>query len=192
MSIETLCNIALDHIGYKRHIGNINEGSDASTIALNLWAQARDSLLFDMAPHWARKDATLTLLKSAPNISGPFTNYDITPWTDNFPPIPWLYEYILPSDNIKPLSIKQTPITGPLFMPRAIPFQHRVVSSTSETLTCNVTPAICTYIYRVTNPDLWHQDFQDKMILALAKQFTAELGKMPPQPRGQQSGDTPN
>lgn len=190
MTIENICNIALDHIGYKRHIGSIMEGSEASRIALNLWGQARDSLLFDMEPHWARKDAVLTLLKSAPNITGPFANYDVAPWSDAYPPVPWLYEYTLPADNIKPLSIKQTPFIGPQFRPRANPFQHHVASTTAETLVCNITPVILTYIYKVVNPDQWQQDFQDKMILALAEQFKIELGKMPPQPqRGQQGGD---
>jgi hypothetical protein len=68
-TIEGICNQALDVIGYTRHIGNIYEGTKAARIALNLWKQTRDALLSSIAPDWAKIDAPLTLLKSAPNIN---------------------------------------------------------------------------------------------------------------------------
>jgi hypothetical protein len=39
MTIESICNQALDVIGYARHIGNIYEGSKAARVALDLYGQ---------------------------------------------------------------------------------------------------------------------------------------------------------
>jgi hypothetical protein len=50
MSIEGICNQALDLIGEKRHIGNIYEGSSVARVALNAWGQTRDDLLQQMHP----------------------------------------------------------------------------------------------------------------------------------------------
>ena len=178
MSIESIVNNALDEIGYSRHIGNIMEGSTAARVALDLWGQTRDSLLFQAEPHWARKDAPLTLLKQAPDIQGSTAQYDLIPWSDIYPPLPWLYEYALPDDNLKPLQIKPQLAFLPAWRPRAQPFRHVVVGS-SETLLTNTPGAILTYIYKVLDPDQWHQDFQDAVIHTLAKKMQAEFAKSP-------------
>ena len=187
MSIESIVNNALDEIGYSRHIGNIMEGSAAARVALDLWGQTRDTLLFTLEPHWARKDEKLILLKQAPDIQGSTAQYDLIPWSDAYPPLPWLYEYSLPDDNIKPLQIKAPMAFLPQWRPRAQTFRYVVVAS-SETLLTNTADAILTYIYKVLDPDMWHQDFQDAMISALGKKMMNEFGKRAPaeqQQRGQ-------
>lgn len=189
MSIENICNNALDEIGYERHIGNIYEGSRAARIALDIWAQTRDSLLYQLEPDWARKDARLVLAKSAPNIQGTTARYDVdTQWDNAYPPVPWLYEYTLPDDCLKPLQIKPDPGFLPVWRPRPQATRH-VVNPDSETLLTNTPDAILIYIYRVLDPDRWHNDFQDAMIQVLAKKFSVELGKQQPQPR-KQDADT--
>jgi hypothetical protein len=45
MTVENICNQALDVIGYARHIGNIYEGSKAARVALDLYVQTRDEVL---------------------------------------------------------------------------------------------------------------------------------------------------
>lgn len=182
MTIESICNQALDLIGYERHIGNIWEGSKAARIALNMWGETRDALLFAMKPDWARKDSPLTLVKQAPSIVGPFANYDVTPWSNTYPPLPWLYEYSIPADLIQPVSIKSQDLTVPNFRPRAIPFQH----TSSNTIVTNVSNAILVYIGKITNPDDWENDFLDLMIKTLAQKFSMELGR---QPMRQKDGD---
>ena len=66
MSIESIVNQALDRIGYKRHIGNIWDGTVAARVALDAWAETRDALLVRTKPEWARDDIALEVLKSAP------------------------------------------------------------------------------------------------------------------------------
>ncbi len=190
MTIETIVNNALDQIGYARHIGSIWEGSLPARVALDLWAQTRDGLLTRLAPDWAKKDATLTLLRSAPNIAGATAEYDLTLWgATNSPPLPWLYEYQTPSDCIKPLQIKSTPLFLPVWRPRAQPFRH-TVGSGFETILTNTPNAILTYIVRVQDPDLWQNDFTEVMIQVLGQKMQAEFSKHPVQAqKGQDNAD---
>ena len=182
MEIETLVNQALDQIGYTRHIGNIQDGSPAARIALNLWGQTRDELLYSLEPDWARKDAALVVFKQAPNIVGGTANYDVTPWDSTYPPLPWLYEYTMPSDIIKPLQIKTTPMFLPVWRPRPNTYRYLVdFSLTSvETILCNTPGAILTYIYKVLDPDNWDADFRTAIVQVIARKMAAPLGKQAP------------
>lgn len=171
-SIESIVNQAFDVIGFKRHIGNILEGSTHARIALNAWGQTRDNLLQKMRPDWSHKDAVLTLLKSAP--AG---GYAGVIWSSTYPEIPWLYEYQEPTDCVEPLQIKTTPLNVPIWRPRAVPF--RVVydaPSDNRNLLCNEPNAILVYVAQVFDPSDWHNDFIDAMIATLAEKFKIELG----------------
>lgn len=189
MTIENVVNQALDLIGYKRRIGNIYDGSPGAVQALDIWQQTRDALLTSMRPDWARKDATLTLLRVAPSIQGSFSNYDVTAWGNAYPPLPWLYEYTSPADNLYPLLVKRKPFTVPEFRPRYHPFLHRIVDSTTETILCNVPDAILIYIYPVLDPNIWPNDFTDAMILTLAKKFETALVQRPHMQQRQEQAD---
>lgn len=190
MSIETIVNNALDLIGYPRHIGNIFEGSAAARVALDYWAQTRDTLLQQAAPDWATKNAPLVLLKSAPNIQGTAADYAGNPWSPSTnPPLPWLYEYTAPADMIEPLQIKGQTIFLPEWRPRANSFRH-VVTDT-ETILTNVPNAILVYIYRAIDVDLWQPDFQTLMIQTLAQRMAPEFGKNMPE-KGGKDADTPS
>lgn len=184
MSIESIVNNALDQIGYSRRIGSIYEGTPAARAALDLWAQTRDSLLYTQEPHWAKKDAPLVLAKIAPNIQGSTAQYDLIPWSNIYPPLPWLYEYSLPLDNLKPLQIKPQAAFLPVWRPRAQSFRHTILDTGQEVLLTNTPDAILTYIYKVFDPDLWHQDFQDAVIQTLAQKMQVEFGKQPVQAKG--------
>lgn len=188
LTIESICNQALDLIGFPRHIGNIYEGSKAGRIALDSWGEARDMALSMTQPSWARHDAPLDLLKSAPEYG-----YDAgTPWTNAYPPIPWLFEYDTPDDCIVPLALKPQ-LYLPIYRPRFIPFRSQNDAASNYTLLTNINPAILTYIKRVLDPNQWDLDFVELMIQGLAKRFQAGLGKSPPprQPQ-QQEGQNAN
>jgi hypothetical protein len=174
MTIETICNQALDLIGYKRHIGNIHEGSLAARVALDIWGQTRDHLLEVEEPDWAITDLLLGLNKSAPNIVNYTANYD-NGWNSNYPEIPWLYEYVYPTDCIKPLQIKSQVLFSPIWKPQPYTFRE---SSTRGILT-NAPNAILVYIKRVLDPDDWDIMFTSKLIVALAKQFEPGLAPRP-------------
>lgn len=180
MSVESVVNQALDQIGYGRHIGSIMEGTLPARVALDLWAQTRDSLLNKLEPNWARRDAKLVVFKQAPNISGGTAEYDVlTPWSDTYPPLPWLYEYAVPTDCIKPLQIKTQVLFLPIWRPRAQLYRY-VITDVGESILANTPDAILTYIYKVLNPDSWYDDFRDMMIQLLAQKMQAEFAKGQP------------
>lgn len=187
MTIETVVNNALDQIGYARHIGSIWEGTPPARVALDLWAQTRDSLLLRLEPEWARKDAKLVQNKAAPNVAGSTANYDVIPWSDTYPPLPWLYEYFTPADCLYPLQVKASVLTLPNWRPRAIPFRH--VIDVVDVILTNEPNAILIYIARVLDPDLWESDFTDAMIQLLAQKMQAEFAKRPQQQGGQENAD---
>lgn len=177
-TIESVCNQALDVIGYPRHIGNIWEGTKASRVALDAWWQTRDGLLTATRPEWARREAVLTQVKAAPaNAYGPGV-----PWTSSYPPIPWLYEYSTPSDCLVPLQIKPTPIGLTVWRPRPTTFRTQGDLTTGAyTILSNISPTILIYIYRVLDPTLWHDDFTEMMVQTLARKFATALGRQAPQ-----------
>lgn len=171
---EAVCNAALDAIGYKRHIGSLWEGSPASRVALDVYSQTRATLLAQVRPEWARKDAVLTLLKSAPADGYQTTNWD--PVTN--PAFPWLYEYAEPSDELVPLQIKPRPFTAlPLWRPRYVPFREAISTTTgNNVILTNQVNAVLTYIVDVTDPAKWHDTYTAAMISALAQQFQPLVG----------------
>jgi hypothetical protein len=179
MTIEAICNQALDIIGYPRHIGNIYEGTKASREMLNAWVETRDALIEKLAPDWARRDVILTLMKSAPNIVNGSANYT-TGWNDTYPPLPWLYEYQYPTDCLVPLQIKEAPLFLPIWRPRFNTMRLTYeVSGMKRTILSNVPGAILIYVATVSDPDDWQKDFTELMIMALAKKV--EAGLMPQQ-----------
>ena len=180
-TIEGIANQALDLIGYKRHIGNVYEGSAASVKVLDLWGQTRDELLIQMKPDWAKKDAPLTLLRTAPDQYDP-----ITPWSSAYPPLPWKYEYGYPVDCVHDLQIKVTPWLFPIWRPRPMPYRLNYTTGIRTILT-NEPSAILIYISNAFNPDDWEPDFIWMMVVTLAKKLSSS---MPAKEKEEDGGDT--
>lgn len=184
MTIESVCNQALDLIGYKRHIGNIWDGTRAARIALNAWAVTRDGLFIAMRPEWARNDMALTLLREAP--ANGYTDVD---WNSiDYPDLPWLYEYDLPDDYLLCLQIKPRIVFLPDWRPRPNTFRVKKRLNGNDTVLTNVPTAILTYIYQVLDPAFWHDDFTELMVRALASKFEAGLAERPA-PRERENAD---
>lgn len=177
MQPEDLVNNALDVLKRPR-IASFYDGSPEAVMALDFYAQSRDSLLFDKEPIWARRDAVLAVSKQMP--AG---GYISTPWSSSYPELPWKYEYTLPVDCIKVLQVKQTPILIPEWRPRDIEFR---VSYGTNVLLTNMSSAIATYIAQVLDPDLWYNDFQDLVIQDLIQRFAG------PHPGADQDGNSNN
>lgn len=184
-TIVGICNQALDVIGYPRHIGNLYDGTKAARIALNLWRQTRDALLSSTNPTWATRDASLVLLKSAPNIVNGTADYTDIAWSNSYPSMPWLYQYEYPADCLNPLQIKRNENFLPVWRPRYQPFRLNFDNSMRSILT-NEPGAILIYTSRVLDPDDWHEDFQELMVMTLAKKFEAELAPQQAQMHRQQ------
>lgn len=177
MQVETLVNMALDQIGYKRYVGNIYEGTPAARAALDVFSQTRDEMLQTVQPDWSQFDAPLTVLKQAPNIVRYSANY-ADGWNPTFPPIPWLYEYQYPADCIQPLQIKPQVFFAPVWRPRAQPWRLNY-DGAQRTLLSSTPKAILIYVRRVTDPANWQNDFIGLFVAALAKRLQPQLMEAP-------------
>ena len=99
MDAVSICNLALQAVGTRSTITDLQEDSNEARAC----AQVYDNTVLRTirgAP-WgcAKKFDTLTLWKSAP---GTPQNPDANPtvWSNEYPPPPWLYSYLMPSDCV--------------------------------------------------------------------------------------------
>ncbi len=183
LAVEDICNIALDEIGYPKHIGDIYEGSPAARVALEFYGQTRDELLRARDWSFSRKVAALTLLKGPPPDGG----YNLTqPWSIYYPIPGFLYEYTYPSDCVDLRAIISPPGVMPDLDP--VPALWRIdydatpvisgssaIGPAAKVILCNQTFAMAVYRARVTNPALWEPGFMAALIAALAKKFAKAL-----------------
>jgi hypothetical protein len=95
-----ICNRALIAIGSRNKITSLSDDTEEGQTCNMLYAQLRDQIL-GMAPwNFARKTATLNLVKAAPGTpASPVTN--ASQWISAYPAPPWMYEYVYPSDCLQ-------------------------------------------------------------------------------------------
>lgn len=178
-SVEDICNIALRQLGYPLRIGDIYEGSKASKVFLDIYAEARDALLRGSDWGFAERNVTLTLLKQAPaggyippNVWNPAVN----------PPVPFAYEFAYPADCLKVRSLKLTPLFIPNMDP--VPVVYRIVNDNAfappqKVIVSNTGPAmILTYTAQVTDMTTWEASFVEALASTLAKQAAPALAAM--------------
>lgn len=168
---EDVVNAALARLKAPIRVGKLIEGSAPAKVALDTIGQLRDELL--RAGQWgfARRDVTMTLLKSAP--AG---GYIGVTWDDvTYPPLPWRYAYAYPSDCLKVRAIKPQPTFGVDFDPQPVVWDtpNTYVTGTPnqqvKCIVCNVTAGILTYTGQILNPALWESSFVEAMISGMAE-----------------------
>lgn len=167
-------NLSLSRMGYKLRVGNLYDGSMASTRALDIYAQTRDELLRQNDWGFAERNATLVLLKSAP-VDGYIPP---TTWSTAYPPLPWLFEYEYPSDCLKVRAVKGVPLFVPNFDPQ--PNVYGIANDNSldppaKVLLCNVADAVLVYSGQVTDPSNWEADFVEAIAAALGRRLAPVL-----------------
>lgn len=177
-----IVNAALKSLGVEQRIGNLYDGSKAAKAALDIYGQTRDEEL--RVGNWlfARRDVSLTLLKSSP--AGGYTAVTWNP--QQYPPLPWKYSYAYPSDCLKVRAVRPTQVFVNEYDPKPIPFgtPNDPYTGTApdyvaaKVIVCNVAHAILTYTGQVTDPALWDVGFVDALIERLAKKLTPVLGSM--------------
>lgn len=173
-SPQDVVNGALAHLGTKRRIGNLYDGSDESKKALDIYGQARDALLRSFEWGFAERNVLLNLLKVAP-VGG---YNQATPWTAAYPMLPWIFEYAYPADMLKLRSLRPSITPVPNFDPAPSVFriandtvanvQQKVILTNSET-------AVAVYTGQVTDPTLWEPSFTDALIEDLARRLAAGI-----------------
>ena len=175
------CNIALVRMGYsKGRIGTLYEGSHAAKQFLDIYGQTRDELLRSFDWGFARRDLSLTLLKSAP-VGGYIPPTMWNPAVN--PPISFLFEYAYPSDCLKERIVKSPALFGPNFDPQ--PYLFSVANDDAYTppqrvILTNVPNAIMVYTGQVTDPTTWDVGFVESFAAALARRAALALVGLEP------------
>lgn len=175
-SPEDVINDSLTRIGYKLRVGSIFDGSEAAKIALDIYSQTRDNALRQFDWGFAERDVTLTLLKTAP-VNG----YGITPWTNAYPILPWIYEYGCPSDLIKVRSLRRTPVFIPSFDPSPVNFRmanDNAYNPAQKVILTNLPSAVLVYTAQVVDPTTWEPSFTESLCAALARRLAPSLSNL--------------
>lgn len=172
-----IVNLALRRIGSPHRIGNLYDGSGPAKLALDIYAQTRDELLRDGDWQFAQRDISLTAIKQAP----PGGYFPPAMWDPTInPPLPWLFEYELPSDYLKVRAVKPVPLLLPVFDPQPYIFNTPNDSSLDppqKVLVCNVGPTtILTYTGQITDPTTWEPLFVEALAASLARRLAPVLG----------------
>lgn len=173
----SIVNAALDRVGYKKHIGSLYDGSEASVKALAIYGQCRDDILRDFDWGFAERDIVLTLLKTAP--VGGYTS--LAPWTTANPILPWIYEYAYPSDMVKLRSLRNSIVIIPDYDPS--PVEFRITNDNSynpaqRVILTNLASAVAVYTGQVTDPTTWDVGFTESFITALGQRLAPALADM--------------
>lgn len=200
-SITDIANRSLSAMGTRSQIASLDEDSNEARECKLLLEPLRDELL-RLAP-WscAFNYINLDLISSAPGTpENPTDGLDV--WNKTIPPPPWSYEYGYPPDCLRACFIvpqfttgftSGVPITtavtggapafwngppvrfkvgvnqiGPIGKPDP-QGQDRKVIWTNQQL------AILAYVKRVTNPDVWDDQFQQALVAALAGRLVIAL-----------------
>jgi len=196
-----IANRALSAIGTRSQIATLDEDSNEARNCKLLFDPLRDEVL-RMAPwNCAFNYANLSLICSAPGTPENPTAGAQT-WDKGIPPPPWSYEYAYPSDCLRCVFVVPqfttgftsgvpitTAVTGgaPAFW-NGPPVRFKVVVDQigvsgkpakdgvdQRVIVTNQEQAILAYIKRVTNPDVWDDQFQQALVAALASRLVISL-----------------
>lgn len=170
ISVEDLCNMALNRIRYSPPIGSIFEGSIASRIALQIYGQTRDNIFGTADWPFLRRDVALGL----PIKTAPAGGYGVVAWNPNTnPPPPWRYSYTYPDLCIEIRSLLPTPIFIPVFTPHFTRFVTAQDSASGEKVVLtNLYNPLAVITGQVNDPNEWKDsNFTEALVDALAVQF---------------------
>lgn len=170
-------NLALQRIGYKGRVGNLYDGSTAANDALDIYGQTRDELLRQDGWGFNQRDQALTLLKQAPASYIPPTAWDPA----QYPPPPWLFEYLYPPDCLKVRAVRSIPLFIPNFDPQPNLWSianDNAYAPPKKVILCNVAFAVLIYSGQVLDPASWEADFVEAFAAALGRRLAPALVSM--------------
>jgi hypothetical protein len=170
-------NLALRRIGYKLRVNDLQDGSMASTVALDMYGQTRDAVLRAKDWTFAQREINGTQLKAHP------TDYtDVDPWVPaDDPPVPWAYSYAYPADCIRLKSVRAQVTALVNYNPAPVLFN--VMNDMGEVppvrvIVSNLPAAIITYTGQVTDPTSWSPDFTEALVSALSRRMATQLANL--------------
>jgi hypothetical protein len=176
-AVEDILNLALDRIKYPTPIGEIFEGSRAARIGLRIYGQTRDNLLREADWDFAKQEAQLILQKTAPVGGYGWAN----PWSSNYPPLGWIYQYAYPVGCLKIRSVRPTPTLLLAYDPQPNRFDlyNDPTVTPNKVVVTNLAYAQATITAQVTDTTQWNASFVDALVSALASRFQAALSADP-------------
>lgn len=170
-----IVNDALRRIGYKLRVANLLDGSDASSLALDIFGQTRDDTMRDGDWQFAQREVSGALLKTAPN-------YFDTAWDPaSAPPIGWQYSYTYPSDCLRIKAVRPQPTFQPDMRPTMNLFDavnDNGYTPPRRVVVSNVANAVLVYVGRVTDPTTWSVDYTEALCAALARRLAPSLANL--------------
>lgn len=175
-AVEDLVNMVLVELGYQHRVNDIFEGSKASRVALEIYAQTRDELIDSDDWPFARRTVAMALLKGPPPAGG----YNpATPWTTAYPKPGWLYEYLYPADCLEFNAVIAPPQA--MFDLDPQPAVWRVDNDNAyapakKVLLSNVKNAMGVYTAQVVDIDTWEPGFISVLIKKLKAKMAMSLG----------------
>lgn len=190
-SVISLANRALLMVGARSQISNLTETSTEAN-AISVLYQPTYEQLARTAP-WGclRYQQTLTLLAAA---EGTPENVDGTNYAT--PPVPWLYQYAVPSDSLAiryllppftnntptgsvPISTSMigalSPVAGMGQIPYTIAFSTDISGNPIETILTNQTQAIAVYTVNSANPIIFDSLFEQAFVASLGAYLVPAL-----------------
>ena len=181
-SPEDIVNQALRRIGYPTPIGYLLEGSPAARAAVEVYGQTRDNLMRDADWDFARQSALLILQKTAPINGYGWAN----PWSNVYPPVPWLFQYAYPVGALLVRSVRPTPTILLAFdpQPNIFTLADDPTQTPSKVILTNLANAVAVYTAQITDPTLWNASFTEALIAALATRLQAALNPEPNAEKG--------
>jgi hypothetical protein len=165
-----IVNVALAKIGYKLRVNSLYEGSLPAQKTLDIYGQTRDEMLRVAQWPFAQRDLRGVLIKAAP----PGGYFGGNVWSALYPPLPWLFEYVYPSDCILVRAVKPADVLVPNFSPQSHIFTV-ANDSNQRVILSNVPEAVITYTGQITNPTDMPPDFIEALSAALARRLAPSI-----------------
>lgn len=159
-----ICNKALLLLGMQEVINSLTQDSAQAKACNLIYANIRDWCLGVTNWNFARRTATLTLLKSVSPIA---------PWTSASPAPPWKYEYQMPSDALMIRYITNTDLDSAAASFLGEPKRFVVAVDTiamvdTHVILCNESFAAAIYTAQMTDPTFWPWYFERLVVSSLA------------------------
>lgn len=192
-SLVDIANRALQELGSRTTVASLTEGSNEAIQCNIAILPVIDELLTAYHWNWSRRTVTLALWKAAPG-TPENASAVATVWSPAYPPPPWRYSYMYPSDCIQgQFIVPQPPLNAsggiPIFpstpfapygaladlTARAVRFVVAAdVNENGVPITVILTDqsqAILVYTARIEDPTQWSSPFIQLVVLSLAERI---------------------
>lgn len=153
-----ICNMALMQIGISQTITSLDDGSTEAKACSQFFDLCRQTCLHDFPWNFAVVRATLAS-------------------TANTPPTNWSYQYALPADALRILTVTVPGLLAPRNDQR-IPFEV-ASDGTQGVLNCNADTVELLYVQDVTDYTRWPADALNALALLLGSKVAMPLSIVP-------------